>query len=202
VSKNAISAELPQGDDPCYESRLVAAVIAGDTEAYGTLIEPYQDRLYHALRGILGSHEDARDVVQDALVQAYRKLSSFRAESRFYTWLYRIAMNLALSTRRRKRPTLSIEQAREQAGSEPAARWVGPEELAMRQEQIDQLWTALDQLPHQAREILVLRELEGCDYETIGEILKLPLGTVRSRLFRARSQLRVQLQNVLSDGSV
>ena len=202
MSKNAISAELPQGDDPSYESRLVAAVIAGDTEAYGTLIEPYQDRLYHALRGVLGSHEDARDVVQDALVQAYRKLSSFRAESRFYTWLYRIAMNLALSKRRRIKPTLSIEQAQEHAGNEPAARWVGPEELAMRQEQIDQLWTALDQLPHQAREILVLRELEDCDYETIGEILKLPLGTVRSRLFRARSQLRVQLQNVLSDGSV
>jgi len=201
VNKNATSTELPQGSDRPSESRLVAAVVAGDTDAYGTLVERYQDRLYHALWGILGSPEDARDVVQEALVQAYLKLNSFRAESRFYTWLYRIAMNLALSYRRRKRSTMSLDQVRERTGSEPADRQVGPEGLALRQEQIERLWAALDRLPHQAREILVLRELEGCRYETIGEILELPVGTVRSRLFRARLQLREQLQGMLSGGS-
>ncbi len=201
MNRNATSAELPNQSDRPSESRLVAAVVAGDTDAYGTLVERYQDRLYHALWGILGSPEDARDVAQEALVQAYLKLDSFRAESRFYTWLYRIAMNLALSYRRRKRPTMSMEQVREQTGSEPADRQVGPEGLALRQEQIEQVRAALAQLPCQAREILVLRELEGCSYETIGEILELPVGTVRSRLFRARLQLRGQFQGGLSGGS-
>jgi RNA polymerase sigma-70 factor (ECF subfamily) len=202
VNKNATSDEVSKGCcDPSSEFELVAAVVAGDTDAYGTLVERYQDRLYHSLWGILGSPEDARDVAQEALVQAYLKLNSFRAESRFYTWLYRIAMNLALSYRRRKRPTMSMDQVREQTGSEPAARQVGPEGMALRQEQIEQVWAALDRLPCQAREILVLRELEGCSYETIGEILELPVGTVRSRLFRARLQLRGQLQDRLSGGS-
>lgn len=201
MNKNAASDEVSKGCDPSSESELVAAVVAGDTDAYGTLVECYQDRLYHALWGILGSPEDARDVAQEALVQAYLKLNSFRAESRFYTWLYRIAMNLALSYQRRKRPTMSMDQVREQTGSEPVDRQVGPEGMALRQEQIEQVWAALDRLPCQAREILVLRELEGCSYETIGEILELPVGTVRSRLFRARLQLREQLQGMLSGGS-
>jgi RNA polymerase sigma-70 factor (ECF subfamily) len=200
VNKNAASDEVPKGSDPASEFQLVAAVVAGDGDAYGRLVDRYQDRLYHSVWGILGSHEDARDVVQEALVQAYRKLGSFRAESRFYTWLYRIAMNLALSYQRRKKPMMSIDQVREQTGSEPVDRQVGPEGLVVRQEQIKQLWAALDQLPHQAREILVLRELEGCSYETIGEILELPVGTVRSRLFRARLQLRERLSGMLSGG--
>ncbi len=198
MNKNAVNADSAQESDRVRESQLVAAVMAGDTDAYGTLVEGYQDRLYHALWGILGSHEDARDVVQEALVQAYLKLDSFRGESRFYTWLYRIAMNLALSHRRRKKPTISLDQAQEQTGNEPADRREGPEEKALRQEQIEQLWAALERLPHQAREILVLRELEGCCYETLGEILELPVGTVRSRLFRARMQLRLECQGMLS----
>lgn len=200
MNKNVTRDERLNACGPSSEGQLVAAVVAGDTDAYGALVERYQDRLYHAMRGVLGSHEDARDVVQEALVRAFLKLESFRAESRFYTWLYRIAMNLALSHRRQKKPMLSMDQVREQAGCEPADRQVGPEGLALQKEQIEQLWAALDRLPHQAREILVLRELEGCNYETIGQILELPVGTVRSRLFRARMQLREQLPAKLAGG--
>lgn len=201
MNDNAASAGRAERSERFSESRLVEAVLAGDTDAYGALVDRYQDRLNHALWGILGSREDARDIVQEAFLQAYLKLETFRAESRFYTWLYRIAMNLALSHKRRKRPFLSIDQDRQQTGSELIDRQLGPEELVLRQEQFDRLRLALSRLPYQAREILVLRELEGCNYETIGEILELAVGTVRSRLFRARSQLGQRLQGMLSEGS-
>jgi len=199
VNDNTANAEPSETGARSSESDLLAAVAAGDTDAYGHLVERYQDRLYQTMWGILGSREDARDIVQEAFVQAYLKLDSFRAEARFYTWLYRIATNLAWSQKRRKRPTISWDRVREQAGVEPVDRQAGPEGLASRREQIEKLWVALDQMPRQAREILVLRELEGCSYEAIGEILKLPVGTVRSRLFRARARLRSQFQGALPE---
>ena len=188
--------------------QLIDDALEGDSEAFGQLVLKYQDRLFNTMMHVVRSREEAEDVVQEAFVQAFVKLDSFQCASAFYTWLYRIAVNLALSKRRRKRSrskrsrsTMSLDQVREQSGSEPADRQAGPEGVALRHEQIERLWAALDRLPHPAREILVLRELEGCRYETIGEILQLPVGTVRSRLFRARLQLRACLQDMLSGGS-
>lgn len=186
---------------PPTDEAQVAAVLAGDREAYAVLVGRYQDRLFNAMLRMVGSRDDAADLVQDALVQAYVKLDTFRGAARFYTWLYRIAMNLALSHHRRRRPTASIEQAKDAAGEEPVDRAAGPEQRMLSAEQVGQVQTALDQLGDQHRQIIVLREIEGCSYETIAEILGLPVGTVRSRLFRARLQLKELLSTMLGENA-
>jgi RNA polymerase sigma-70 factor (ECF subfamily) len=148
---------------------------------------------------VSGSREEAEDVVQEAFIQAFVKLDSFRGKSAFYTWLYRIGFNAAISRRRRKRVEVSVEQNREVTGDEPVDDGEAPGDRLLRAEQIDQVHLALGALSEEHRAILVLREMEGCCYETISEILDLPVGTVRSRLHRARLQLRDQLNDLLQE---
>jgi len=126
-------------------------------------------------------------------VQAFLKLGSFERHSTFYTWLYRIAFNTAISRRRKRRSELSVKQAMGSPGEEPADRREKPDERLLRQERANLLTEALKGLSEEHRAILVLREMEGCDYEQIGQILDLPVGTVRSRLHRARAHLRMEL---------
>ena len=102
------------------DARLIDAALGGDSAAFGQLVTRYQDRLYNTLVHVVGCKDTAYDTVQDALVQAYVKLDTFQRASSFYTWLYRIAFNLAISRRRRERPALSIERARDELGREPA----------------------------------------------------------------------------------
>lgn len=175
------------------DAALVEAAQRGDRDAFGQLVVRYQDRLFNTLLRIAGSQEDAADAVQDAFVQAYTKLDSFRGASQFYTWLYRIAMNIALSRRRRRRLTASIDLAKECRGEEPADVARRPEEALLANEQVEQVQAALGDLADDHRAIIVLREIEGCSYEEIAAMLELPVGTVRSRLFRARLQLRDKL---------
>lgn len=184
------------------DAQLIEATRAGDSEAFGRLVQRHQDRLYNSLFRVLGSAEDARDVVQDAFVQAYLKLETFRGAAAFYTWLYRIAFNLAMSHARKRRPTTSLEQARESFGREPVDGQPGPDAHMVRRERVQLVHAALAALSAESRQVLVLRELEGCRYDQIAEILELPVGTVRSRLFRAREQLREQLEPVLRAQSI
>lgn len=186
-------------DVPTDDTRLVEAALGGDREAFGQLVERYQDRVFNTLVRVLGSHEDARDVVQDAFVQAFVKLESFRGDAKFYTWLYRIAMNLALSYRRRRRPTESLDATKENVGGEPVSQQPTATQDLIERERAEVLQCALLELNTGHRQIIVLRELEGCSYEEIGEILKMPVGTVRSRLFRARMQLKEQLHAMLPE---
>ena len=181
---------------PTVDAELVAAARAGDRSAFDQLAVRYQDRLFHAMTRIVGSSEDAADAVQDAFVQAYLKLGSFRGDAQFYTWLYRIAMNMAIGRRRRRRPTLSVDAAREDAGVEPLDDHAGPVACALSAEEAATVQQALARLGDQQRKILVLREIDGASYEELAEILELPVGTVRSRLFRARIQLRDQLKSM------
>ncbi len=175
------------------DAPLIAATLAGDSAAFGQLVGQYQDRLYNSLVRVLGSAEDARDIVQDAFVQAYLKLNTFRGSSAFYTWLYRIAFNLAMSHARKQRPTASLDQAKAGFGGEPVDGAGPPDANLAQRERVEMVHAALASLSDEYRQILVLRELEGCRYDEIAEILDLPAGTVRSRLFRARLQLRDQL---------
>jgi len=179
------------------DAELIAATLAGNSAAFGRLVQRYQDRLFNTMVHVVSGDEDARDVVQDAFVQAFVKLDTFQHTSAFYTWLYRIAFNVAASHRRRRRPSLSVEETREQAGREPVDGHIGPEERAEQEERCRQVRQAIAALSEDHREVLVLREIDGCCYETIAEILELPVGTVRSRLHRARLQLREQLKEVL-----
>jgi RNA polymerase sigma-70 factor, ECF subfamily len=178
------------------DARLVEAAQRGDRDAFGDLVARYQDRLFNTMLRIAGSHEDAADAVQDAFVQAYLKLESFRGEAQFFTWLYRIAMNVALGRRRRRRPMGSLEAAKNAAGEEPMDAAAGPRDRLLAEERAAQVHTALADLGEGQRKILVLREIEGCSYEVIADILELPVGTVRSRLFRARLQLRDKLRSM------
>jgi RNA polymerase sigma-70 factor (ECF subfamily) len=194
---SSISPEKSVNHDPApTDARLVEAAQQGDRDAFGDLVSRYQDRLFNTLLRIAGSREDAADAVQDAFVQAYVKLDSFRGDAQFFTWLYRIAMNVALSRRRRRRPTTSLEAAKSAAGEEPMDAAPGPHDRLLADERARQVHSALADLGEGHRKILVLREIEGCSYEVIADILELPVGTVRSRLFRARMQLRDKLRTM------
>ena len=175
------------------DASLIAATLAGDTAAFGRLVGLYQDRLYNSLLRVLGSAEDARDVTQDAFVQAFVKLKSFRGSSAFYTWLYRIAFNLAMSHTRRSHKMASLDGVKTNWGDEPMDGQPSPDAEYLRREQVEMVHAGLAALSMEYRQILVLREIDGCRYEEIAEILELPIGTVRSRLFRARLQLRDHL---------
>jgi RNA polymerase sigma-70 factor (ECF subfamily) len=175
------------------DSRLIEQALAGQVDAFEQLVHKYQDRLFRTMVHLVGHREDARDVVQEALVQAFVKLETFRGGSAFYTWLYRIAFNLAASHGRRRRPTASVEQARERHGLEPADGNPGPEACMEQRQQCEQVRRAIGRLEEQYRAVIVLRELEGCTYEQIAEVLEVPVGTVRSRLHRGRMQLKEEL---------
>jgi RNA polymerase sigma-70 factor (ECF subfamily) len=175
------------------DAPLIAATLAGDTAAFGRLVGLYQDRLYNSLLRVLGSAEDARDITQDAFVQAFVKLKSFRGSSAFYTWLYRIAYNLAMSHARREHAVVSLDGVKQTWGSEPMDGQPAPDADILRREQVELVHAGLAALSMEYRQILVLREIDGCRYDEIAEILDLPVGTVRSRLFRARLQLRDHL---------
>ena len=183
------------------ESQLIDAALAGDSSAFGVLVQRYQDRLYSSIVHVVGCRVEAEDVVQDAFVQAYVKLDTFKRNSKFFTWIYRIAFNSALSRRRRKKPTLSVDQSREITGAEPASDDDAPDDRILRNERVRQVQEALSMLTEDHRSILVLREMDGKSYEDIAEILNTPVGTVRSRLSRARNQMRDKLDELEEKGS-
>lgn len=174
------------------DAQLIDQALNGRSDAFGQLVLKYQDRLFNSLFHVVGHAEDARDIVQEAFVQAFLKLETFQHRSAFYTWLYRIAFNVAVTHRRRRRPTVSMDGLR-QNNLEPADDDHDPTESLERKERCQQVRRAIAQLPDEYRAVLVLREIDGCCYESIADILDLPLGTVRSRLHRARLQLRETL---------
>jgi RNA polymerase sigma-70 factor, ECF subfamily len=181
------------------DAQLIDETLAGNRTAFGELVRRYQSRLFNTLLHVVGSREEAEDVSQEAFVQAFVKLDSFKGRSAFYTWIYRIAFNVSISRRRRKRAEISMDLQRERTGEEPEDTGDSPDEQLLRAEQVRQVRAAINELNEEHRAVLVLREMEGCDYETIAEILEMPLGTVRSRLHRARLQLREQLKEMLQE---
>lgn len=188
---------------PLEDLELVEKVKAGETEAYAGLVRKYQDRVFNACWRICGHVEDARDLTQEAFLKALEGISGFRQQSEFYTWIFRVAVNLALSHRRKAatRRTVSLDQSvsagtqaeglarrvRDNPGDDPAT-------AASEAELQGQVARALQALDDDFRTIVVLRDIEGFDYAEIGEILGIPTGTVKSRLYRARMALRGAIQ--------
>jgi len=179
------------------EGDLIAGTLRGDSEAFGQLVRRYQDRLYTNMVHILGNEEDARDVVQDAFVQALTHLAGFQQASSFYTWLYRIAFNVAMNRKNRERTEQQALQQRTTPSSGTSA--VSADSEILRRERIHQVHLALAELDEPFRAVLVLRELEQLDYATIAEILQIEVGTVRSRLHRARILMRETLDRLHID---
>jgi RNA polymerase sigma-70 factor (ECF subfamily) len=187
--------------DSAEDSRLIQDCLKGSSDANAALVRKYQDRLYNTVLRVTGHAEDARDLVQDAFVQAYRALDRFQGDSAFYTWLYRIAVNTAISHKRRYRAMASIEGNTRGASFDPADDAVQSDPSG-RMEQDDrdrQVREAIDGLPFEYRTVLVMKEIDGHKYETIAHMLNCPIGTVRSRLHRARLELRDRLRHLMED---
>jgi RNA polymerase sigma-70 factor, ECF subfamily len=183
----------PRSDSDAEDQSLIAAVRHGDITAYASLVHKYQDRLCSSLRRICGSIVDAQDAAQEAYLRAYMHLRQYNGSSAFYTWLHRIAVNAVINERRRHQARSGREQSRWLHGDSPGGELPSPDESLLRQERVAQVRAALGSLSTEHRTILVLREIENCDYDEIAVVLAVPKGTVRSRLHRARLALREKL---------
>lgn len=186
------------------DQSLIDECLDGRLEAFADLIRPYQDRLFNALFRMLGRHDEAAEVLQDALLRAYRSLKSYKGESAFYTWLYRIAINLAFSARRKDRQRALTTSADTRYSHQLVDPDLGnqPSRAAELQEQSELIQNALKKVSEPHRVVLVMKEIDGLRYDEIADVLDVPIGTVRSRLHRARAELRDLLHPLLAEGAI
>lgn len=178
------------------DRQLIATCLGGHRDAFGELVSRYQARLYNAAIRLVDNPEDAADVVQDAFLNAYQSLHTFKGDAEFFTWLYRIAFNTAISQKRKKRATISLDSVGPDGGIDPddPSEYIKPGAALERSEEETELQNAMTRLSQEHREVLVLKDIEGMKYEEIAEILGVPIGTIRSRLHRARLELRQLLE--------
>jgi len=182
------------------ENRLIDQCLKGQTAAFGELVRRYQDRLYNTVYRLVDSAEDAQDVVQESFLHAYQSLDRFKRDSQFFTWLYRIAVNLAISLQRKQRSTVRLQLNRDGQGSVPeptdSSDFSQPDQALERADEERRIQAALNRLSPEHRAVLILKDLEEQKYETMAEILQVPVGTIRSRLHRARLELREVLEKM------
>ena len=177
----------------CTDRELIELVRQGDQTAFARLVARHQDRLFQSMFTNVGCRQFAEDVVQDAFIQAFVHLDAFQNRSNFYTWIYRIALNARRSHFRRRREALHLDVMSDAAVLFPTSTCDNPDRFAERAEERDLVRLALKRLPTHHRTILVLREFDGLNYKEIAEAMNLNLGTVRSRLARARARLKDEL---------
>ena len=188
------------------DHQLVVRVQQGDKKAFDLLVMKYQVRVSKLVSRFLRNQSDVPDVVQEAFIKAYRALPNFRGDSAFYTWLYRIAINTAknhLVAQSRKSPANSIDaqEAEDYGASEWLNEYASPEREALAAELESTIHRAMGELPPDLREAITLREIEGLSYEDIAAVMDCPIGTVRSRIFRAREAIDSRLEPMLDEDS-
>lgn len=166
------------------DGELVAMTLRGDSEAFATLVERYDRAVYHLAYRTLHDVEEARDAAQEAFFKAYRSLRTFKPGARFSTWIFAIVYH-ACCDRLNRRKRYSNEEMPERADPGP-----GPEREAIAMDEARRLRAAIDALPEKYRTVITLYHLQGKQYEEIAEVLGLPMGTVKTHLFRAKEQLR------------
>jgi len=182
---------------------LVERVQAGDQEAFGLLVSKYQRKLLRLVMRFVRDHAEAEDVTQEAFIKAYRALPNFRGESAFYTWLYRIGVNAAknwLIANGRRMPTVSDISGDDAEGIDDGGLLRDdetPERVLMSKQIGATVNAAMDALPDDLRTAISLREIDGLSYEEIAEVMNCPIGTVRSRIFRAREAIATRLRPLL-----
>jgi RNA polymerase sigma-70 factor (ECF subfamily) len=187
------------------DQQLVERVQRGDKRAFELLVEKYQRKLARLLSRLIRDPGEVEDVTQEAFIKAYRALPSFRGDSAFYTWLYRIGINTAknyLVAMGRRAPTstdVEAEEAEGQEGGELLRDINTPESLLLTKEIGNTVNAAIEALPEELRSAIQLRELEGMSYEEIAKLMDCPIGTVRSRIFRAREAIAERLKPLLDD---
>lgn len=212
VDAEALARDLPEparaSEDRERDRDLVARAQKGERHAFRDLFERHHKRAYAVAYGVLKNKHDALDVVQEAFVKVHKHLDSFQGSSSFYTWLYRIVMNLAIDQLRRRKTAKPVEYddsiAREGESADdtilPRMMGSNPRKAAIRRELMVRVEQALAQLPEYHRQVIVLREIEGLSYEEMAEVLEVPKGTIMSRLFHARRKMQVALQDFVEGG--
>ena len=186
------------------DAELVRRTIEGDHEAYRDLVTAYQNKVYGIAFGVIHNREDALDIAQEVFIKAFKKLRSFRGSSSFYTWIYRITVNLAIDHARKKRHMVSVdyddqilERPMPDAPPKDAGR-TNPLEALKRTELNETIMSAIMELPEEQRATVVLRELEDLSYAEIAAVLGCSIGTVMSRLHYGRKKLRQKLSSYLA----
>ena len=185
------------------DQQLVERAQRGDKQAFGLLVEKYQRKLARLISRLVRDPGEVEDVTQEAFIKAYRALPSFRGDSAFYTWLYRIGINTAknyLVGMGRRAPTsteVEAEEAEGYDGGELLREISTPESLLLTKEIAGTVNQAIEALPEELRSAIQLRELEGMSYEEIAKLMDCPVGTVRSRIFRAREAIAERLKPLL-----
>lgn len=181
---------------------LVERVQRGEKEAFDVLVLKYQHRIVKLISRYIRDSSEVLDVAQDSFLKAYRALPNFRGDSAFYTWLYRIAINTAknhLVSQARRPPDADVDsvEAEQFDGESDLKDYATPERLLLRDEIRETVVDAIEQLPRDLKLAITLRELEGLSYEEIAEAMECPIGTVRSRIFRAREAINKRLEPLL-----
>ena len=185
------------------DQQLVERARAGDKRAFELLVQKYQRKLGRLLSRFVRDPGEVEDVTQEAFIKAYRALPNFRGDSAFYTWLYRIAINTAknyLVASGRRAPTstgFDNEEAESFEDAEALRDTATPEKVLMGREVADTVNKAVEALPDDLRTAITLREIEGLSYEEISAVMNCPIGTVRSRIFRARESIAAELRPLL-----
>ncbi len=190
--------------DRDVDQQLVERVQRGDKAAFDLLVVKYQRKIFRLLSRLIRDAAEVEDVAQEAFIKAYRALPNFRGDSAFYTWLYRIAINTAknfLVSQGRRAPTSTeadVEDAETFDDGEHLRDLNTPDAMLLTRQVADAVNRAIDRLPEDLKTAIVLRELEGLSYEEIAETMNCPIGTVRSRIFRAREAIAEELRPVLN----
>ena len=184
------------------DSELVKRVQQGDKSAFDVLVQKYQQKVVNLISRFVSDQSECYDVAQETFIKAYRYLDKFRGDSQFYTWLSRIAANTAknhLASRARKSPKYSVdvEDAEHFSGDSQLKDNTTPESLMLTEEIKQTVYAAIDNLPEDLKSAITLRELEGLSYEEIADVMDCPIGTVRSRIFRARDAIDKELRPLL-----
>ncbi|HYX62927.1 MAG TPA: RNA polymerase sigma factor RpoE [Burkholderiales bacterium] len=189
--------------DRDIDRELVARAQRGDKRAFELLVEKYQRKLGRLLSRFIRDPSEVEDVTQEAFIKAYRALPAFRGDSAFYTWLYRIGINTAknyLMAMGRRAPTSTEVEAEEAEGFEEGEQLRDintPESVLLSNEIAQTVNSTIERLPEELRTAIQLREIEGMSYEDIAKVMDCPIGTVRSRIFRAREAIAEQLRPLL-----
>ncbi len=208
LSNASKTKEAPTGSSAKGDHDLVQRVQAGDTAAFRALFDKYHRRAFAVAMGVVKNEDDALDAVQEAFVKVHKNIHKFEGSSSFYTWLYRIVMNVSIDHVRRtsRRKNLDFDERALHEESQvagdgalvPSITNANPGKAALRRELGSAIQAALQELPEHHRAVIILREIEGMSYEEMAEALEVPKGTVMSRLFHARKKMQAALAPYLA----
>ena len=195
------------GDNDQLDLELVKRVQRGDKTAFDLLVRKYQHRIGAVIGRFVHDHSESQDVAQESFIRAYRAIGNFRGDSQFYTWLYRIAVNTAknhLVAMKRRPPTSDVDadDAEHYAGAQRMHDSATPERELLKEEIAREVSATVAALPEELRQAITLREVEGLSYEEIAETMDCPIGTVRSRIFRAREAIDARLRPLMDSQRV